>query len=371
VAKKRKKIRIPLRKNIQRKSRQKDFTRTHHDDHQATEDLSSGERISGKGQLSRHRTVIGDVCDDSHDFVRDIDVSKCRQGFIIQAIGLNSVVQTDSGEQYLCTIRRLVRSISRDERNAVVVGDRVWFRPSDDETGVIEQVLPRESALSRYSQNREQVLIANVDQAVIVISADEPPLKPHLIDRFLISCEKGGVTAVICINKLDLVTERDLQSLFGIYAQLGYQLVLTSAAQLIGVEKLKSILMQRHSVITGQSGVGKSTLLNVVSPGLQLPTGKVSEGSSKGQHTTRKAELFPLAFGGWVADTPGIRQLQLWDVTAEEVEAYFIEFRPWVTRCKFPDCSHVHESSCGVRNAVEAGMISRMRYDSYLKMISE
>jgi ribosome biogenesis GTPase len=213
------------------------------------------------------------------------------------------------------------------------------------------------------------VIVSNVDQALIVVSAAEPPLKPSLIDRLLISAEKGGVHAVICINKVDLVDPAGLQPIAGVYGRLGYDVVLTSATEAAGVERLRSLLKDRETVVAGQSGVGKSSLLNAVQPGLALNTAEVSRWTQKGRHTTRRAILLELEFGGWVADTPGIRQFELWDVRPEEVEGYFIEFRPFVTLCKFPDCSHTHEEGCGVKRGVEDDLISPLRYESYLRIV--
>jgi ribosome biogenesis GTPase len=175
---------------------------------------------------------------------------------------------------------------------------------------------------------------------------------------------------VICINKLDLVKARDLQPIAGVYGQLGYDVVLVSALQGAGITRLRALLRGRQSVVSGQSGVGKSSLLNAVAPQLARDTSGVSLDTGKGRHTTRVAEMLSLECGGWVIDTPGIRQLELWDVIPEEVEGYFRELRPFIARCKFPDCSHLHESGCAVRAAVEDGQITRMRYASYVRIVT-
>ncbi|MEZ6125559.1 MAG: ribosome small subunit-dependent GTPase A [Planctomycetaceae bacterium] len=177
--------------------------------------------------------------------------------------------------------------------------------------------------------------------------------------------------AVICINKIDLVDVMQLQKTAAIYGQLGYPVVMTSTADGRGVELLKSYLRGRQTAVAGQSGVGKSSLLNHVDPELQLGTSRVSDASSKGTHTTRRSRLLPLSEGGWVADTPGIRQFELWDIGLEEVDGYFIELRPFVRYCRFPNCSHMHEDSCGVRLAVEHGMIHPDRYASYVRLREE
>ena len=175
---------------------------------------------------------------------------------------------------------------------------------------------------------------------------------------------------ILCINKSDLVDAIRLQPILGMYARLGYEVILTSAATSTGIEELQRLLRGRETVTAGQSGVGKSSLLNAVQPNLRLETDTVSNWTRKGRHTTRMAVLHQLEFGGWVVDTPGIRQMQLWDVRPEEVEGFFIEFRPFVPRCRFPDCSHTHESGCAVKQAVDRDLISPVRYASYLKIMA-
>ncbi len=371
--KKKRKIRVALRKNRQNRTRQGDLTRQiMQESEEFSEDLPIAERISGKGDLTRRRTVIS-VDDDgttgSSDLVIDVDESNCLTGRVISAIGLNAIVQSDDGRRFECTIRRLVRTIARDERNAVVAGDRVVFQPLNDKQGVIERVDPRRGTISRGSQRREHIIVANVDQVMIVASADDPPLKPNLIDRFLVSAEKGEVGSIICINKVDLIDPVMIQPIVGVYAALGYEVVLTSTTNNTGIERLRSLLRDRETVLTGQSGVGKSSLLNAIQPNFDLKTSEISDWSHKGRHTTRRAALLELDFGGWVVDTPGLRQLELWDVIPEEVEAYFIEFRSFVPFCKYPDCTHTHEDHCGVKQAVERGQIAQMRYESFLRIV--
>lgn len=368
-SKKRKKLRVAFRKNRQKRTRRTDITREALEEGLETDEFQSSERISGKGELTRRRTIVGVEDEEGGTLVRDVDESQCLAGRVVSAVGLTSLVQTAEGRRYECTVRRVVRTLARDERNAVVTGDEVLFQPVDEQAGVIERVNTRRRTLSRRTQGREHVIVANVDQVLIVVSADEPTLKPSLIDRFLISAEKGKVRAVICINKLDLVDPAALQPVAGTYGRLGYDVVLTSATHGTGLQRLRALLSGRESVVAGQSGVGKSSLLNAIQPGLGLETSEVSRWSQKGRHTTRRAVLFPLDFGGWVADTPGIRQFGLWDVLPEEVEGYFVEFRPFVALCKFPDCSHTHEEGCGVKRAVEDDFISRMRYASYLRIL--
>jgi ribosome biogenesis GTPase len=235
---------------------------------------------------------------------------------------------------------------------------------------VIERVEPRHGLLTRASKRREHVLAANVDQVVIVVSLVEPDLKPHLIDRYLASAEQGGLAAIVCLNKADLVDPTPYQPLLGLYNQLGVHALLTSAATGFGVDRLRDLLRDRQTVFSGQSGVGKSSLLNAIQPGLGLRVREVSDVNQKGRHTTTTAELLRLDFGAWVFDTPGIRQFQLWDIRPEEVEGFFPEFRPLVPLCAYPDCTHTHEDRCAIKEAVARRLISERRYTSYLGLFA-
>ena len=213
--------------------------------------------------------------------------------------------------------------------------------------------------------------MANVDRVVIAASAADPPLKPTLIDRMLVSAGKGGVDAAVVVNKCDLVEDADLEPVAALYRSLGYPVVLASAETGRGIDELRDLLAGSQSVVSGQSGVGKSSLLNAVEPGWSLRVREVSGWNRKGTHTTRRAILLRLtaSAGGWVADTPGVRQFALWDVAPWEVEAYFVEFQPFIPHCKFPDCTHTHEDACAVKAAVLDGAISGQRYASYVRII--
>jgi ribosome biogenesis GTPase / thiamine phosphate phosphatase len=375
-----KKHRVAFKKNREKRSRKNDLTREVFQERILetgdTDALTSGERLSGKGSLTRYRTVVGVESEDGDEILRDID-ENCLQGRVLAATGLNSIVQTEAGVKYECTVRRVVRTLARDARNVVVTGDRVWFLPTDQvlksgfQQGVIERVEGRAGIISRVSQNREHIIVANVDQVIIVASAADPALKPHLIDRFLVSAEKGEVHAIVCINKTDLIDLADLQPMMGLYARLGYPVIATSGLTGRGIPALRRLLAGKQSVFAGQSGVGKSSLLNALKPGLNIKTAQVSDWTRKGRHTTRRAILHDLDFGGWVVDTPGIRQFALWDVIPEEVEGHFIEFRPFVAYCKFADCTHEHEEGCGIKHAVAQGLIFASRYESYLRILHD
>lgn len=368
MAKKRaKKVRVAFRKNREKRPRSQNFTRDAQEE-SAGDQQGAGERITGKGQLTRYRTIISTE-DDQAGVQRRIDEESCVAARVIRAVGANRCdVLTDPGVSYSCTVRRVLRTMARDARNAVVAGDRVMVLPTTENEGVIERIEPRLRVLSRGSGRFEHIIAANIDQLAIVTSAASPPLKPGLIDRFLVSAARGGVRSIICINKSDLAEPRQLRTIHELYTNLGYEVIETVAVNDVGIEELRGQLIGKETVFAGQSGVGKSSLLNAVQPGLGLRTSRVSDDSGKGRHTTRLTEMIPIDGGGWVIDTPGVRQMSLWDVSPEEIEAYFIEFPPYVADCHFPDCTHTHETGCRVKAAVAEGHISPLRYESYLRM---
>ncbi len=373
---KKKKVRVELRKNRSKPPRQRGWTRGFQE-HGFVEKATQGrEQVRAKGELSRRRTIIKD--DETGAPAKGgepaempaVDISKCLPGRVLRVHGLISLVETEDGRQFQCTLRRLLWTLATDERNIVTTGDRVWFRPALGDEGLIERVEPRHGLLTRASKGREHVLVANVDQLVIVMSLVEPQLKPHLIDRYLVSAEQGGIAPIICLNKADLVDPEPYQPLIGLYSQLGIPTLLTSALTGLGIDRLRERLRGRQTVFFGQSGVGKSSLLNALQPNLGLQVRQVSEANQKGRHTTATAQLIRLNFGGWVVDTPGIRQFQLWDILPEEVEGFFPEFRPFVPLCSYPDCTHTHEERCAIKRAVQRKQISEQRYLSYLGLFT-
>jgi ribosome biogenesis GTPase len=251
------------------------------------------------------------------------------------------------------------------------VGDRVWIRPEPDGSGWIEAIEPRHGMLKRGYRRRGQIIAANIDQILIVSGFEEPGIKPALIDRYLVAAHRGGVRPVLIFNKSDLVDMAEAQWVIGLYAQLGYETLVTSVKSGQGIGRLKSLVSSGITAFSGQSGVGKSSLLNAIEPGLNLRVGEVSSWTFKGKHTTTTAELLQLENGGKVIDTPGLRQFELWEIPPREIEGGFVEFRPWIPLCKFPDCTHRSELGCSVRNAVTDGLITQCRYDSYIKMIEQ
>ncbi len=369
---KKKKVRAEFRKNRTSRARTTGWTRRFQADASPDDQQRSGERISGRGELTRKRTIIVEEpepgADASDAAPLDVDMGECLAGRVLSVQGLSSSVRTGDGQLYQCATRRLLKTLSTDERHVVAAGDRVYFRPAPGNEGIIERIEPRRGILSRTSRRRQHVIVVNVDQLLIVGSAAEPYLKPNLIDRYLVSAEKNKLRPVIVINKVDLVDAATLQPLIGVYSQMGYRVLGVSARTGQGIERLRRALVGKESAIAGQSGVGKSSLLNAIEPGLNLRIAEVSEESQKGRHTTTTARLIPLSAGGYVVDTPGIRQFQLWDVVPQEVAAYYRDLRPLVSRCHFPNCTHTHESGCAVKDAVADGWVDARRYESYCNL---
>ncbi len=370
---KKRKIRAEFRKNRMPRARQGDLTRDYHDTGLEDDDSAQTERVSGKGELTRKRTVIGtQISDDDAGGLGlrlEVDERACCSGCVLSVHGLTSNVLGEGGQIYRCATRRVLKTLSTDQRHVVAAGDRVRFRPAGRDEGIIERIEPRHGVLSRAIRGRRQVIVANVDQVLIVSSAAQPVLKPHLIDRVLVTAEKDRVRPIVCINKIDLVEPADLQPLVGVYGQMGYEVLLLSAQTGFGLERLKRRVAGRQSVFAGQSGVGKSSLLNAIEPGLDLQIAAVSQDNEKGRHTTTVASLIPLSAGGYVVDTPGIRQFQLWDVVPQEVAGYFRDVRSYVSLCRFPDCTHTHEADCAVKDAVADGRLDARRYESYCQLL--
>lgn len=362
------KIRAEFRKKHESRVRRSDLTREFHRNEEQVENLETTERLSGKGDLTRKRTIIGDDAakqGSGFDVQMHVDETQCLTGRVLRVHGLASTVRLADGREFRCAVRRLLKNLNTDERFVVAAGDNVWIRPEGTNEGFIERIEPRTSVVSRTSKGRRHVIVANVEQLVIVASAAEPSIKPNLIDRYLITAEKIGIRPVICINKIDLIDAAKLQTLAGTYGQMGYEVHFVSAATGQGMRRLHQLLQGRESVVSGQSGVGKSSLLNSIEPGLGLRVNAVSQENQKGKHTTTTAVLLPLSIGGYVVDTPGIRQFQLWDVIPVEVAGYFRDLRPYVSLCRFPNCSHTHEIDCAVKHAVADGRIDPRRYESY------
>lgn len=381
----RRKVRVEFRQNRQSRRRQDDWTQRYRTEQDAVEDTASHESVRAKGELSRKRTIIVD--DDQCPLV---DAERWQPGTITRVHGLICCVRDDAGVAWECTVRRVLRTLLIESRGPVTVGDRVWFSDQRDvhdgrAVGVIERVEPRQNTLSRRDRRkREQVIVANADRLLVVVSVAQPRLRPHLVDRYIVAALKGGLQPILCFNKIDLLgddtrTEDDDPAQTGLttrdvideFRNLGHTCLCTSALTGAGIDALRDTLKNHLTVLSGQSGVGKSSLINAIQPGLDLNTQTVSTENEKGRHTTTLSELLPLDFGGYVVDTPGIRSFDLWSVDPAELEALFTEFVPYIQDCRFNDCLHRNETGCAVQAAVDRGEISLRRYASYLKMFDE
>lgn len=284
------------------------------------------------------------------------------------------------------SLRHVVREVKLIEHtDPVAVGDSVNFIDAQAGRGLIVEILPRRSKLTRRSpvpmpgaHPFEQVIVANLDQVVPVFAAANPTPKWNMLDRYLVSAESLGLKVLICINKLDLAQTQDgqlaseLAEVIADYRQIGYPVVLVSAVTGEGLAELQTALSGRISVFVGKSGVGKTSLLNALQPGLGQRVKEVSQATGKGRHTTTNLEMFPIISGGAVVDTPGVREFGLWEIEEDNLAIYYPEMRPYVGLCKFGlDCQHDSEPGCAVRKAVMTGKISPRRYKSLLMMGAE
>jgi ribosome biogenesis GTPase len=305
-----------------------------------------------------------------------LDDARVLHGTILRATSGFYSVLTDRGLVDAQLRGRLKKD--RAATDLAVIGDRVRVTLLPDGAGIIEEIEPRRSRFSRRKPDpsghdrpwREDVLLANLDQVLVVFACADPPPHVRMIDRFLVAAEHSNVEAVIVANKVDLVGAERAEELFGGYARIGYVICYTSAKAETGIDAFRDRLRGRISVVTGPSGVGKSTMLNAIQPGLRLATTEVGRGRAMGRHTTVTAELIPLAGegSGYVADTPGLREIGLWDIPAKELDWCYREFRPYLGECAFRDCAHLSEPRCAVREGVESGAISAARYDSYRRL---
>lgn len=284
---------------------------------------------------------------------------------------------SDDGQLHECVVKGNLRTEGFRSTNPVAVGDRVEFEPqiADDEPGRIGRVHDRRNYMVRRSVNlshQMQIIAANIDQAILMITVERPQTSPGFIDRFLVTAEAYQIKVVLLFNKIDDLsgpeTARMLE-LSDIYTAVGYDVMHTSAVDGIGVDSLKEVLKNRVSLISGHSGVGKSTLINRIAPGLELRTGAVSTYHNKGQHTTTFAEMYDLPFGGQIIDTPGIKGFGLVDMNRSDIADQFPEMVALSGNCRFADCLHRAEPGCAIKKAVESGDISESRFQSYLNML--
>ena len=295
-------------------------------------------------------------------------------------------VEAEDQNTYMCELRGRLKEEAKSS-DIAAIGDRALISLRREEgtdvlMGVIEELAPRTSVLSRALRTtgkrgagqaeREQVVIANADRALFVFSAVQPSPDLKMLDRLLVAGEKSGIKALfIVLNKIDLESADEVDELFVVYERLGYRVLRTSALRGDGIVALKALLDDGISVFTGPSGVGKTSLLNRIQPGLGRQVKEVGRGSEEGVHTTRDSALVRLDGGGYLADTPGIRSITVWDIEPDELDAYFVDIKPFVLDCKFSNCTHTDEPNCAVLEAVRGGQIARLRYQHYLELREE
>ncbi len=280
-------------------------------------------------------------------------------GIVVKAYSSYYYVQTGA-KVTPCSLRGRFKK----ERFSLLVGDEVRYSAAGPEKGVIEEIMPRRSLLKRP-------MVANVDQVVLTFAAVNPDIGTALVDRFLVLAEWSGLETILCINKTDIADTSALAPLAELYRSVGYPVLQVSAKTGVGVEGLRRRLYERITVFAGPSGAGKSSLLNALQPGLELVTGEVSHKIGRGKHTTRFAELLPLAGGGFVVDTPGFSLTEFAEIGEPELQHYFREIAAAASGCKFSSCLHAKEPQCAVKQAVAGGAIARSRYESYLEVLEE
>jgi len=297
------------------------------------------------------------------------------QGLVIKSTGSWYQVHAEDGEIYDCRIKGKFRIKGIQTTNPIAVGDQVNFELEPNSgNGVIDKLHERKNYIIRKSINlskQAQIIAANMDQAFLVVTLASPRTSMGFIDRFLATAEAYGIPAVLIFNKLDLFNEAGLEFLEdykAIYEHIGYPCYTVSALEGTNIHIIEDLLKDKTTLFSGHSGVGKSSLINALMPDLDIKTGEVSEASDKGQHTTTFAEMHELPFGGYLIDTPGIRELGIFDIRPEELGHYFVEMRALLNQCKFHNCRHVNEPGCAVIKAVEAGEIELSRYESYLSI---
>jgi ribosome biogenesis GTPase len=297
------------------------------------------------------------------------------QGLVIKSTGSWYEVQTDEGRSIKCRIKGKFRTLDIKTTNPVAVGDRVTIEPEpDQDTGLITGLESRKNYIIRKSVNlskQAQIIAANLDQAFLIVTLASPRTSMGFIDRFLVTAEAYDIPAKLIFNKLDLFTTEGLDILEdyqSIYEQAGYPCYSVSALKATNLDQLRELLKDKVTLVSGHSGVGKSTLINALLPGHKLKTGEISDWSDKGKHTTTFAEMFRLPFGGYLIDTPGIRELGVFDIEKQELGRLFPEIRKLMGNCRFHNCRHINEPGCAVIDAIEAGKLEPSRYDSYLSI---
>jgi ribosome biogenesis GTPase len=299
------------------------------------------------------------------------------KGIVIKSTGSWYVVRLENGESINARIKGKFRMQDIKTTNPVSVGDVVTMDEEEDGTAVINTIADRKNYIIRKSVNlskRSHIIAANVDQAILVVTLSQPQTFTAFIDRFLVSAEAYHIPTIIVFNKIDIYSVEELKELAylkAVYTQIGYQCIETSATKNINIEQVKGLMKDKVSVVSGHSGVGKSTLLNTIEPKLDLKTSEVTDSHKLGKHTTTFAEMFELSFGGFIIDTPGIKAFGLIDFDKNELSHYFIEMRELLDGCQFNNCIHIKEPKCAIKEAVEEHGVAPFRYKNYVSMFED
>lgn len=298
------------------------------------------------------------------------------QGIVIKSTGSWYCVRLENGKQVDARIQGKFRIKGIKTTNPVAVGDIVSLKETE-ENYVITDIQDRKNYIIRKSVNlskRSHIIAANIDQALLIVTLSHPTTYTGFIDRFLITAEAYHIPTIIVFNKIDIYTKAEkekLTKLMAIYTKIGYKCVAISALKEANIEELKTIMKDKTSVVSGHSGVGKSTLLNCIEPQLKLKTSEISESHSQGKHTTTFAEMYELNFGGFIIDTPGVKAFGLIDFDKNELSHYFLEMRALLNECHFNNCQHINEPKCAIKDAVATGEIEEFRYNNYLSMYTD
>lgn len=361
----------------------KNWTHDQHEEDYFRENRKEG-KMKRKMAIAKDRSKFKKT--DQEKYLKSIEKDKAaklsKQDWLegrVLSIMPQGIMVNWKDETISCVLKGLLKKEKTHAKNLVAVGDFVLFEKTAEKEGIIGHIKPRHTILSRadnLSRRKEQLIAVNIDQVIITVSIVNPPLKSSIIDRYIIATRKGGMEPLIVINKIDLLDNKNFDPVLlevekelyeeavRAYAAAGIPLIGVSNVCGDGIEALKEAMRDKSSVFSGQSGVGKSSLINTMT-GLNLRTGEIVEKTKKGAHTTTTTQLIPLAFGGWCIDTPGIKSFGVWDLDREEVEGYFPEIHESGLNCKFADCTHTHEEQCAVQQELEEGKLSPMRYESY------
>jgi ribosome biogenesis GTPase len=375
TAKKMRKVHKEIKRNRKpKKVRHKDWNLYSFDDLDALDELefSQQERMMPRGEQERRRANLSKTLSTFEEDEPHIPEATSSQPGVVVEVSSGLCRVNLAGRKVLCQVRGSLSATETGYTNVVAVGDEVLISEDGSGAGVLQAVLPRRSILTRpdvFYSHLNQVIVANADQLLIVASWRDPHIWLELIDRYLIAAARSNLQPIISVNKVDLADDaKAYQSTLKPYPEAGYRVIFTSAVTGQGVSELRQALANHTTALAGLSGVGKSSLLAAIQPDLQLRTSEVNEQSGQGRHTTTQVVMHRLQSGGFVVDTPGIREFGLSGLRQPELACFYPEIQAVAANCRFDDCSHIHEPGCAVRAAVQEGSISGTRYDNYTKI---